>query len=131
LEAELANTLLVRDAQNSPLKQDLQQGVAQAAGSSINAITGTSSITPPDDVVCSFSVMQWKETSDNFGRRVANQYIALQVTVRNLNTQNEYIVHDIQIAVDTGLNRAQFGRFEAARDKLVVLRHERAKVAVV
>jgi|ERR1700688_559753 len=64
--------------------------------------------------------MQWKETSDNFGRRVANDYVALQVTVRNLNQQNEFLIHDIQIAVDTGLNRAQFGRFEAARDKLVV-----------
>ncbi|SRR5579883_186124 len=80
----------------------------------------TSKFVEPDDVVCSFSLMQWHETSDNFGRRVANQYVAIQVTVRNLNNQNEFIVHDIQIAVDTGLNRAQFGKFEAARDKLVV-----------
>lgn len=64
--------------------------------------------------------MQWKETSDTFGSRVANQYVALEVNVRNLNQQNEFLIHDIQIAVDTGLNRAQFGRFEAARDKLVV-----------
>jgi hypothetical protein len=74
----------------------------------------------PPDVSCSFSVLQWKETSDNFGRRVANDYIAIQVTVRNLNKQTEFLIHDIQIAVDTGLNRAQFGRFEAARDKLIV-----------
>jgi len=85
-----------------------------------SAVAPTPKVTPPDDVVCSFSVMQWKETSDNFGRRVANQYIAIQVTVRNLNQKNEFLLHDIQVAVDTGLNRAQFGRFEAARDKLVV-----------
>jgi hypothetical protein len=100
--------------------------VAEAAANDKAVITAATppvavaSIAPPDDVVCSFSVMQWKETSDNFGRRVANQYIAIQVTVRNLNQQNEFLLHDIQIAVDTGLNRAQFGRFEAARDKLVV-----------
>ncbi len=86
----------------------------------IRNLASTSRFERPGDVVCSFSVMQWKETSDNFGRRVANQYVALQVTVRNLNTENEFLIHDIQIAVDTGLNRAQFGRFEAARDKLVV-----------
>jgi hypothetical protein len=88
--------------------------------SDLNKLIVSSKFDRPDDVACDFSVMQWKETSDNFGRRVANQYVALQVTVRNLNTQNEFVVHDIQIAVDTGLNRAQFGRFEAARDKLVV-----------
>jgi hypothetical protein len=74
----------------------------------------------PDDVSCSFSLLQWKETSDSFGRRVANDYIALQVTVRNLNTQSEFLIHDIQIAVDTGLNPVQFGRFQSARDKLIV-----------
>jgi len=42
------------------------------------------------------------------------------VTVRNLNKQTEFLIHDIQIAVDTGLDSRQFGRFEAARDKLMV-----------
>ena len=64
--------------------------------------------------------MQWPETRDSFGRRVANDYIALQVTVRNLNDQTEFLIHDIQIAVDTGLNPVQFGRFQSARDKLIV-----------
>jgi hypothetical protein len=74
----------------------------------------------PDDISCSFSLQQWHETSDTFGRRVANTYVALEVNVRNLNPQMEFLIHDIQIAVDTGLTRAQFGRFQAARDKLVV-----------
>lgn len=119
IDKQAADALLVPHAENPSLKPAVQSGIPSVIASAVGAI-GTSTITPPDDVACSFSVMQWKETSDNFGRRVANQYVALQVTVRNLNTQNEYIVHDIQIAVDTGLNRAQFGRFEAARDKLVV-----------
>ncbi len=74
----------------------------------------------PSDVSCSFSVLQWKETKDVFGRRVANDYVALEVNLRNLNTQNEFLVHDIQIAVDTGLTPWEFGRFEASRDKQLV-----------
>lgn len=74
----------------------------------------------PDDVSCSISVMSWKETSDVFGRRVANEFVALQVTVRNLNTKNEFLIHDIQVAVDTGVAPEYFGRFQAGRDKLLV-----------
>jgi hypothetical protein len=74
----------------------------------------------PDDVSCSFSLMDWHETSDVFGRRVANDYVALQVTVRNLNPNNEFLIHDVQIAVDTGVSASQFGRFQAGRDKLIV-----------
>jgi hypothetical protein len=54
----------------------------------------------PDDVSCSMSLMSWDEVHDNFGRRIANQYAAFQVNVRNLNPQNEFLVHDVQIAID-------------------------------
>jgi hypothetical protein len=74
----------------------------------------------PEDVSCSMSILSWKETSDTFGRRVANTYIALQVTIRNLNTTNEFLVHDIQVAVDTGVSLYTFSRFQAGRDKLLV-----------
>ena len=84
------------------------------------AVNPASTYDRPNDVSCSFSVMQWKETKDVFGRRVANDYVALQVNLRNLNTKNEFLVHDIQIAVDTGLTPYQFGRFEATRDKQIV-----------
>ena len=74
----------------------------------------------PSDVSCSFSVLQYKETKDNFGRRVADQYVGLEVNIRNLNKQNEFLIHDIQIAVDTGLTPFEFGRFQASRDKQIV-----------
>lgn len=92
---------------------------ASAGSAAKDAVAGGTFERPPD-VSCSFSILQWQETSDTFGSRVANQYVALEVNVRNLNTQNEFLIHDVQIAVDTGLNPEQFGRFEAARDKLVV-----------
>jgi IPT/TIG domain len=81
---------------------------------------------PPTDISCSVSVLPWQETSDTFGRRVANQFLAIQVTVRNLNTKNEFLMHDIQVAVDTGLSTDGYfwkqyaGRFQAGRDKLLV-----------
>ena len=84
------------------------------------AVNPASTYDRPNDVSCSFSVLQWKETKDVFGRRVANDYVALEVNLRNLNTKNEFLVHDIQIAVDTGLTPYQFGRFEATRDKQLV-----------
>jgi hypothetical protein len=92
---------------------------AQAGTAAQNAVTA-GTFKRPSDVSCSFSVLQWRETSDTFGRRVADEYVAIQVNVRNLNTQNEFLIHDIQIAVDTGLNPKQFGRFSASRDKLIV-----------
>lgn len=75
---------------------------------------------PPNDVSCSMAVLSWKETRDIFGRRVANTFVAIQVTLRNLNTKNEFLVHDIQVAVDTGVSQDYFGRFQAGRDKLLV-----------
>ena len=69
---------------------------------------------------CSFSLLGWQETSDVFGRRVANNYVAIQVNIRNLSKDNEFLIHDVQIAVDTGMSMAQFGRFQSGRDKLLV-----------
>lgn len=86
----------------------------------LGAFAAAQAFNRPPDVSCSFSILQRKETADTFGRRVADDYVALQVTVRNLNLTDEFLVHDIQIAIDTGLNPAQFGRFQAARDKLIV-----------
>ncbi len=75
---------------------------------------------PPSDVSCSIAVLSWRETHDIFGRRVANTFVAIQVTMRNLNTKNEFLIHDIQVAVDTGMTPEFFGRFQAGRDKLLV-----------
>ena len=110
----------ILDPETKQLNPDVASQVAQNVNKLEKPGVAATQFNRPDDVSCSFSVLQWKETSDTFGRRVANQYVGIEVNVRNLNQQNEFLIHDIQIAVDTGLNRAQFGRFQAARDKLVV-----------
>jgi hypothetical protein len=107
-------------AASAELPPTISGPLVKLTKAAINTWVGGTTFDRPNDVSCSFSVLQWKETSDNFGRRVANDYLAIQVTVRNLNKQTEFLIHDVQIAVDTGLNPIQFGRFEAARDKLIV-----------
>ncbi len=66
----------------------------------------------PTNIGCSESVLTYDETRDIFGRRMANTYIAVQVTIRNLDPDHEFLIHDIQIAVDTD-------RFFATRDKQI------------
>lgn len=46
---------------------------------------------------CTFSLMGYEETKDVFGKRVAKTYLAVQVTIRNLNRQYEYLLHDIGV----------------------------------
>jgi hypothetical protein len=96
------------------------QTVTSAATNVIESKATNQPFQAPGDVSCSMSILAWKETSDIFGRRVANTYVGVQVTVRNLNTKNEFLIHDIQVAIDTGIDRDEFGRFQAGRDKLLV-----------
>ena len=106
---------------NSPQVLDLKVQLATVTKQAAKLTETTAKqFQPPNDVSCSMAVMSWKETSDIFGRRVANTFIAIQVTLRNLNTKNEFLVHDIQVAVDTGMTQDYFGRFQAGRDKLLV-----------
>ena len=107
------------DAEESSLKAVLAASTNQVV-SETEGKTAVQQFQPPNDVSCSMSVMTWKETSDIFGRRVANTFVAIQVTLRNLNNKNEFLVHDIQVAIDTGVSQAYFGRFQAGRDRLLV-----------
>lgn len=82
--------------------------------------TSATNFERPDDVSCSFSILPWDETNYVFGRMVADNYVAIEVNIRNLNKDDEFLLHDIQVAIDTGLGEDSFGRFEAGRDKLIV-----------
>ena len=105
---------------------DLSRAIAEltaAVGASADIAakkTAAKTYQPPEDVSCSMSLMSWKETRDVFGRRVANTFVGIQVNLRNLNNKNEFLVHDIQVAIDTGVKPEDLGRFQAGRDKLLV-----------
>lgn len=129
LTAAVENAASLAHYPPAPVKADPDQINRELADLNETISTGTTKAArtapdkpfqPPNDVSCSMAVMGWKETSDIFGRRVANTFVAIQVTLRNLNTKNEFLVHDIQVAVDTGVPLDYFGRFQAGRDKLLV-----------
>src|SRR5579871_1960311 len=79
----------------------------------------TSAFQRPDDIACAMSILDWNTTRYGFGVTVADQYIAIQIVVRNLNPNLEFLVHDAELAVDTDLN-GRHGSFFSGIDKLTV-----------
>jgi hypothetical protein len=69
----------------------------------------------PKGIGCSQSLLSWEETNAIFGRLVADTYLAFQVVVRNTSPDNEFVLHDVQIALDD-----PWSRFVAGRDKVLV-----------
>lgn len=100
--------------------KSLKDSQTQTLVSNLKSEVGVGGDQRPEDVSCSFSILPWEETNYFFGRMVANTYVAIEVNVRNLNSDSEFLLHDIQVAVDTGLDADSFGRFEAGRDKMIV-----------
>lgn len=101
-------------------KNDLGSAYAQKVVTALRLALDIGNYDAPADISCSFSLLSWQETNYLFGRLVANNYVAIEVNVRNLDKQNEFLLHDVQVAVDTGLEQNSFRRFEAGRDKLIV-----------
>jgi hypothetical protein len=73
----------------------------------------------PPDVGCAMSILSWSETRYAFGRLIANEYIGIQIVVRNINDKQEFLMHDAAIAVDSDLTGRK-GRFFSGRDRLIV-----------
>lgn len=56
----------------------------------------------PGDVGCMMTLLPWQVAADNFGRHVADQFLAFQVVVRNLNAANPFLLHNVSLALDGG-----------------------------
>ena len=65
------------------------------------------SFTRPIDVGCAMSILSWSETRYAFGRLIANEYIGVQIVVRNISDQQEFLLHDAAVAVDSDLRDAR------------------------
>jgi len=76
----------------------------------------------PNDVGCAYQILSWDDASLLFGRSVANDFIGVQITVRNLNKQEEFIVHNAMFSVNTDINGA-LGQYYEGEDKLAVEGH--------
>ncbi|HEY1986855.1 MAG TPA: hypothetical protein VGG85_15670 [Terracidiphilus sp.] len=115
----------VREATDAIMSQqgsnlsDSQKKIAADAivGAAIEATN--KNFEAPPDVACSMSLLTYQETNDIFGLRVAKDYVAVQVIVRNLNQQDEYLLHDVLLAVDTD-PCGSFSQFDGGRDRLLV-----------
>jgi hypothetical protein len=75
-------------------------------------------ITRPTDVACGIRVLPWSIARWDFGRSVAENFIAVQVTVRNLNNDQQFLIHDVELAVDT--QPGIFNRFRSSVDQSTV-----------
>jgi hypothetical protein len=116
---DAVKTVLAQPAQADALLTDANKTIAADAivGAAVEALN--KNFEAPPDVACSMSLLTYSETSDIFGLRVAKDYVAVQVIVRNLNQQDEYLLHDVQLAVDTD-PCGSFSQFEGGRDRLLV-----------
>jgi len=72
----------------------------------------------PSDVSCGMSVLPWSITRWSFGREIAENFIVVQVTVRNLNNEQQFLVHDVELAVDT--QPGIFNRFSSSVDQATI-----------
>ncbi|HKV39074.1 MAG TPA: hypothetical protein VJX67_07670 [Blastocatellia bacterium] len=85
------------------------EALAEAGAAALN---GPATFNAPDDVSCSQSIMSYKEASDILGRRIATRYVVVQVVVRNLSKDFDFILHDVQVA-------APQGHFRAGRERVL------------
>lgn len=91
-------------AAEAPASKPAQNQIAQAAQ---QAAAG---FTRPKDVGCSMSILSYETTRYAFGEKVASEFIPIQIVVRNLNDQVEFLVQDAQVAVDDDIN-GRYGRY--------------------
>jgi hypothetical protein len=93
------------DATRAAVRGDFQKKIAE---------TNTGAAKAPRDIACSQSLLPWEEAADIFGRRVANTYLVFQVVVRNLSPDNEFVMHDVKIALND-----PHSTFVSGRDKML------------
>ena len=94
---------------------------AQTMNSSLmaSARTAINAMAAPKDIGCAYQILSWNQARLLFGRSVADDFIAVQITVRNLNSRQEFIVHNSELKVDADIHGGM-GRYFEGVDKLAV-----------
>jgi hypothetical protein len=83
-----------------------------------SVVQEASPVKRPTDVSCGMSVLPWTIARWSFGREIAENFIVVQVTVRNLNNNEQFLVHDVQLVVDT--QPGVFNRFGSSIDQATI-----------
>jgi hypothetical protein len=117
LESVTSRSELQIAVEKATLGESLKAAREELSRAAISAATDIAEYRiPPKDVACSQSILSYNETKDAFGTRVARTYVAVQVVVRNLDPDHEFVLHDVQVAVPI---RDETSHFRAGRDRLI------------
>lgn len=79
----------------------------------------------PQEIGCAYQILTYDESKLLFGRSVANNFIGVQVTVRNLDATKEFIIHNAMLCVDTDINGAMC-QYREGVDKIGVEAYNKA-----
>ena len=67
----------------------------------------------PDDIRVYVSVLDPQTVSDVFGKRIAQRFVALQVTIRNRNSDHQFLIHDVSLDLENVFPAGYFTGREA------------------
>ena len=82
-----------------------------------NAARSTLALTRPLDIGCSMSILSYETTRKAFGETMADEYIGIQIVVRNVNPDKEFLVQSAEFKVDDDIN-GRIGRYYSGVDKM-------------
>jgi IPT/TIG domain len=102
-------------------ESDKLSGTGSAAASKNNVAQASiqiiNSITRPNDVFCSMTILSYETTRKAFGETMADEYIGVQIVVRNLSKDQEFLVQSAEFKVDDDIN-GRLGRYFTGVDKM-------------
>jgi hypothetical protein len=89
-------------------------------GCCLVATSGRAQSTPsvPEDIKVYVTVIDPKTVSDVFGRRIAERFVALQVTIRNRNADHQFLIHDVSLDLERVFPASYFAQKEAEECQL-------------
>jgi len=65
-----------------------------------------------DDIKVYVSVMDPQTVSDVFGKRIAQRFLAIQVTIRNRNKDYQFLIHDVSLDLEKVFPAGHFSQVE-------------------
>jgi hypothetical protein len=119
LKSEVAEATKLKNAEEvHDAAEDAKKGPATAVVNNIaQAAQQATAMVRPKDVACSMSILSYTTTKYAFGQKMADEFIPVQIVVRNLNPKKEFLVHDAKFAVDDDIN-GRLSSYMAGVDKL-------------
>jgi hypothetical protein len=90
-------------------QESAQKAIASEASATKNNVadaarTNLSVNGRPDDIFCSMSILSYETIRKAFGETMADEYIGVQIVVRNLNREQEFLVQSAEFKVDEDIN---------------------------